>query len=147
MVNLTLYEPWNLLDQFRKELDQMLTRTSPTLGDSSIATSTWAPRVDIREETHQFVIEADIPGVEPKDIEVSMESGVLTIKGERKIEKRKEEQSYHRAERMEGTFYRRFSLPSTADAEKITATGQHGVLQICIAKKAIAQPRKISIQG
>lgn len=147
MTNLNLYEPWNLLNQFRREVDQMLTRTNPVLGDSSIATSTWVPHVDIREEADQFVIEADIPGVEPKEIEISMENGVLTIKGERRIEKREEEKNYQRVERVHGTFYRRFSLPDTADAEKVTATGQHGVLQIRIAKKAVAQPRKITVQG
>ena len=147
MSNLNLYEPWNLLNQFRREVDQMFTRANPTVGDSSIATSTWVPHVDIREDTDQFIIEADIPGVEPKDIEISMENGVLTIKGERKIEKYEEGKNYHRVERMHGTCYRRFSLPDTADAEKVTATGKHGVLQIYIAKKAVAQPRKISVQG
>jgi HSP20 family protein len=105
------------------------------------------PAVDIKEEENRFVIEADIPGVEPKDIEIAMENGVLTIRGERKIESQQEGKEYKRVERVYGAFYRRFSLPDTADAESVSATGKNGVLQITIPKKAVAQPRRITVQG
>ena len=119
---------------------------TPTSGDSTIATSAWVPAIDLKEETNQFIIEADIPGVDPKDIEVSMAHGVLTIKGERQAESQGEGKNYHRVERIYGSFYRRFSLPDTADADQIVASGKNGVLQIRILKKAVAQPRKIAIQ-
>lgn len=141
-------DPWGLLNQFYRDIEQTFGR--PELsgsGDySAIATSTWVPAVDIREEQHHFVIEADIPGVEPKDIEISMEAGVLTIKGERKLESKQETDNYKRVERTHGLFYRRFSLPDTADADKIVANGKNGVLQVIIPKKEVAQPRKIQIQ-
>jgi len=141
-------DPWSLLNQFYRDIEQAFGRSeSPSSGDySAIATSTWVPAVDIREEQHQFIIEADIPGVEPKDIEISMEAGILTIKGERKVENTQETDNYKRVERAHGIFYRRFSLPDTADADKIVANGKDGVLRVLIPKKEVAQPRKIQIQ-
>ncbi|MBS0431171.1 MAG: Hsp20/alpha crystallin family protein [Proteobacteria bacterium] len=113
---------------------------------SSVVTSQWAPRVDIREEDKQFVIEADIPGVDPKDIEVHMDKGILSIRGERKSENKVEEGNYTRVERSRGVFHRRFALPDSADAEGIRAKGRHGVLEIAIPKKPETTPRKIEIQ-
>jgi HSP20 family protein len=146
---MTTYEPWSLLNHFRRDIDQMLARTSETStnGDSTIATSAWVPAVDIKEEAQQFVIEADIPGVDPKDIEIFMENGVLTLKGERQSVNEEEAKNYKRVERTHGTFYRRFSLPDTADAEKVTASGQNGVLQITIPKRELALSRKITVQA
>jgi HSP20 family protein len=142
------YEPWSLLDQFRRDIEQMLAHTgTQTYGDSTVATSAWVPAVDIKEEVNQFIIEADIPGVEPKDIEISMEGGVLSLKGERRLDSREDGKDYHRVERSRGVFYRRFSLPDTADAEKIAASGKNGVLQIRIPKKEVAKPRKITVQA
>jgi HSP20 family protein len=112
---------------------------------SSVVTSQWAPRVDIREEDKRFVILADVPGVEPKDIEISMEKGILSIKGERKAEIKEEAGKLTRIERSYGAFYRRFALPDSADADGITAAGKHGVLEISIPKKAEVAPRRIEI--
>ena len=144
-MTLTRYEPWNLLDQMRREMD----RAMDTRADegSSVATSDWVPAVDIKEEKDRFVIIADIPGVDPKDIEVHMENGMLTIKGEKETEKKEEREGYKRVERSYGSFYRRFSLPDTADAEKITAKSNNGVLEVSIGKQDQVQPRKISVNG
>jgi HSP20 family protein len=145
---LATYEPWNMLNQFRNEIDQVFGRINRTSHeDSAVVTSSWVPSVDIKEEAQHFLIEADIPGVEPKDIDISMENGVLTLKGERKAESQDEGKNYKRVERTYGSFYRRFSLPDTADAEKISASGKHGVLQITIPKKEATQPRKITVQA
>ncbi|MFC3653841.1 Hsp20/alpha crystallin family protein [Dyella humi] len=115
-------------------------------GDGSNAiTNQWAPRVDIKEEGQRFVIYADIPGVDPASIEVSMEKGVLTIKGERTVEKTEQNGRFTRVERAHGGFHRRFALPDSADADSITATGKHGVLEIVIPKKAEKAPRRITI--
>ena len=139
------YEPWNLLDQMRREMDRALdTRTAE---GSSVATSDWVPAVDIKEEKDSFVIVADIPGVDPKDIEVHMENGMLTIKGEKESEKKEEREGYKRVERSFGSFYRRFSLPDTADAQKISAKSNNGVLEVRIAKQEQVQPRKISVNS
>lgn len=105
----------------------------------------WTPRVDVCEEDARYVILADIPGVDAKDIEISMDKGVLTIKGERKSEVAAESGKVTRAERCHGAFERSFALPDSADAEAITASGKHGVLEIAIPKKARAAPRKIVV--
>lgn len=116
-------------------------------GDTSnVATSQWTPRVDIREDETRFVIFADIPGVDPATVEVHMDKGVLTIKGERNAEAKEEGKRWSRVERAHGNFHRRFALPDSADADNITATGKHGVLEISIPKKAEQQPRRIQVQ-
>jgi HSP20 family protein len=144
---MTAYEPWRRMEQLRREMDQLFNPpVTQSDNDSAIATCAWVPAVDIKEDPQQFLIEADIPGVDPKDIEISMENGVLTIRGERNSEKREEGKDYKRVERTYGSFYRRFSLPDTADPEKVSASGKNGVLQISIPKRELAQPRKITVQ-
>lgn len=143
------YEPWSMLSQMYKDMENLYSQTGQlpsSYEDSAIATSAWVPSVDIKEEENRFVIHADIPGVDPKEIEVTMENSVLTIKGERVSETKDERKNYKRIERVRGAFYRRFSLPDTADAEKIAAVGKHGVLEIVIPKREIAQPRKINVE-
>ena len=102
--------------------------------------------MDIKEEENRFLIQADVPGVDPKDIEITMENGVLTIRGERAAEARKEGEGYTRVERVRGSFYRRFSLPDTSDAERIEAQGKNGVLEVVIPKKEKAKPKRIAIK-
>lgn len=114
-------------------------------GESDVVTSQWAPRVDIKEESQRFVILADIPGVEPKDIEIQMDKGILSIKGERKLESSESSDGYSRVERSHGSFYRRFALPDSANPEGIAATGKHGVLEISIPKKPETTPRRIEV--
>jgi HSP20 family protein len=118
--------------------------------DSSQATTSaepWAPRVDIREDDAQFVILADIPGVDPAQIEVSMDKGVLSIKGDRVGETAEPQGRLTRVERARGSFHRQFALPDSVDAEAIVANGKLGVLEIVIPKKALATPRRITINA
>ena len=144
-MTLTRYEPWSLLDQVRREMERAM--DSRTAEGSSVATSDWVPAVDIKEDKDAFVIVADIPGVDPSEIEVHMENGVLTIKGEKESEKKEERDGYKRVERTFGSFYRRFGLPDTADPDKITANSRNGVLEVRIAKQEKVQPRKISVDS
>lgn len=111
------------------------------------ASSAWAPRVDIREEDGRFLILADVPGVDPADIEIQMDKNVLSIKGERKAFASETEGKFSRVERAAGAFKRSFTLPESADAEGITASGAHGVLEIAIPKKAQSAPRRIAINA
>jgi HSP20 family protein len=146
------YEPWNLLDKFQDELGRLglfdqIRREAADGDNSNVVTSHWRPAVDIREEAERYVIEADLPGIDPKDIEITMEQGVLTIKGERSSEKEETHEGYRRVERVRGTFYRRFSLPDSADAEHIEAKGKNGVLEIVLPKLQKVQPRKISVSS
>jgi len=147
-MNVVRYEPWGLLRRFQDDVNQLLAdgRTGSAESDgSNIVTSNWTPAVDIKEEEQRFVLQADIPGVDPKDIDVTMDNGVLTIKGERKHESEEEANGYKRVERSYGSFYRRFSLPDSADAEGITAKGKDGVLEVVIPKLEKVQPRKITV--
>ena len=148
-MNVVRYEPWGLLRRFNEDVNQLFNESriaSTADGDqSSIATSNWTPAVDIKEEDGRFVLKADIPGVEAKDIDVTMDDGVLTIKGERRHESEEDANGYKRVERSYGSFYRRFSLPDTANAEGVTAQGKDGVLEVSIPKQEKAQPRKITV--
>lgn len=112
---------------------------------STVETSQWAPRVDIREEDKRFMILVDVPGVDPATIEVSMDKSILTIKGERAVDSEQDGSRLTRQERVYGTFHRRFSLPESADAENISAHGRFGVLEIAIPKKPETTPRRIAI--
>ncbi len=141
---ITRYEPWGLLTQLQKELEQMRSDVS---GDGSSATAEWAPAVDIKEESDRFVLHADLPGVKPEEIDVSMENGVLTIKGEKKTEAKTEKEGYKRIERTYGSFYRRFSLPDTANPDAISAVSKQGVLEISIPKRESVQPKKINVSA
>lgn len=113
--------------------------------ESSVVTSQWIPRVDIKEEANRFVLYADIPGVDPQDIEVQMDKGMLTIKGERRGEATLETESFSRIERRHGSFHRRFALPDSADPDGISASGHNGVLQITIPKRPETTPRRIQV--
>lgn len=141
---LTRYEPGDLWTRMQHQLND-LWRNLPDAEMSNVATSHWMPLVDIKEETERFLIKADIPGVKPENIEVTMDNGALTIRGERDEEKREKKDGYHRVERSFGSFYRRFAMPDTADADNIRATSRDGVLEIEIPKRAIAKPRKIDV--
>lgn len=145
------YEPWNLLDRFQEQLSQLGYANREIANSdhdqSHVVTSHWRPAVDIKEEANRFVIMADLPGVDPGDIEITMENGVLSIKGERKSEIRDEKEGYKRVERVSGTFYRRFSLPDSADAERIEAKGKDGVLEVSLPKHEKVQPRRIAVNG
>jgi HSP20 family protein len=139
---------WPNTDRLPREFSRALSRLfDMEEGDQSdVVTSEWAPRVDIREEDKRFVIEADIPGVDPKAIEINMDKGVLSIRGERKTEHKVEDGKYTRVERAHGVFHRRFALPDSANPDGIRATGKHGVLEIEIPKRPETTPRKIDIE-
>lgn len=109
------------------------------------AAAQWTPRVDIKEEADRFVIYADLPGIDPQDIELQMDKGILSIKGERKSESATETERFSRVERRYGNFHRRFALPDSADADGIAATGNNGVLEISIPKKPETAARRIQV--
>jgi HSP20 family protein len=140
---LVRYEPTNLFDQFNNEINRFL-NVAPRQRAAN-QDRNWMPAVDIREEDDRFVLSADIPGVERKDVEVTMEDGVLTIKGERHAEAEEKREGFHRRERVHGTFMRQFTLPDTVNADNISATVKEGVLHIEIPKQAKPEPRRITV--
>ncbi|MBN1378809.1 MAG: Hsp20/alpha crystallin family protein [Gammaproteobacteria bacterium] len=139
-MSLIRYQPSNLLAQFNDEINRLFdARNNPV--------SEWSPAVDVKETDKEYVIHADVPGVEAKDIDVTLEDGVLTIRGERNWSNEQENESYKRVERAYGSFFRRFSLPDTADAESVKAKSNNGVLEIVIPKQEKALPRKITVNS
>jgi HSP20 family protein len=146
-MTITRYYPWASPNRLQDEIKQVFDRFfgEEESDQSNVVTSQWMPRVDIKEEEKRFVIFADIPGVEPKDIEVSMDNGILSIRGERKADTTGEGGKLTRIERAYGQFYRRFALPDSADPEGITASGKNGVLEISIPKRPETTPRKIQV--
>jgi len=146
------YEPYTLLEQLQKEFTRAgawdpFSRESLLEENQDLTVNHWRPAVDIKEEQDRYVIHADIPGVQAKDIEITMDNGVLTLKGERATEKTEDEKGYKRVERVRGTFYRRFSLPDTADVENIEAKSKDGVLEIIVPKQVKVLPRRIEVNS
>lgn len=141
--NLRTWNNGGFTDEMKQVFDRFFGETDTD--QSSVVTSQWTPRVDIKEEPARFVIFADIPGVEPKDIEIHMDKGILTIKGERSVESGRDSERFSRVERAHGMFYRRFALPDSANPEGIAATGKNGVLEISIPKKPETTPRRIQV--
>ena len=147
-MSITRHNPWHvhsgaLQDEFRQAFGRFFSQDETD--QYNVVTSQWTPRVDIKEEDNRFAIFADIPGVDPKDIEITMEKGILSIKGERKSENTAENGKLTRVERSYGSFYRRFALPDSADAEGIKAVGKNGVLEITIPKRPETAPRRINV--
>lgn len=150
MANIQRYEPWSLLNQFQQDVNRMFSDLMPVnrqIGEATVAAGQWAPLVDIKEDSDKFVVMADIPGVDPNQIKITMENQVLAIEGEKVFEKQEEKDNYTRKERFEGRFYRQFTLPASADSEKVTAQCRNGVLAITIPKKEQAKPRQIEVKA
>lgn len=114
--------------------------------DEEFVAGSWMPAVDVRETKDALEIQAELPGLEPKDVELSVENGVLTIKGSRNFEKATEGQTYHRVERAYGAFERSFTLPTNVDPERINAAFRHGILHLTLPKREEAKPRSINIK-
>lgn len=152
MNKMVRYPQWTSAAQHQDPVRQIFDRLfdssvfqNGSSDESSVVTSQWTPLVDIKEEPNQFVLYADIPGVDPQDIEVQMDKGLLTIKGERRSEADQDTGRFSRVERHHGSFHRRFALPDSADPEGITATGRNGVLEISIPKRPETTPRRIQV--
>ncbi|NYZ64118.1 Hsp20/alpha crystallin family protein [Luteimonas sp. SJ-16] len=144
-----------LHEEMRRFFDQFI-QSGDVQDTSSVVTSQWVPRVDIHEERERFVILADLPGLEPQDVEIWMDKGILSLKGERvtrpgeagdatDAQAGENDVRFSRMERVSGRFHRRFSLPDSADADAITATGRNGVLEISIPKRPETTPRRIQV--
>ena len=109
------------------------------------ATTSWSPAVDIYETDNEITVKAELPGLEQKDITLSLENNVLTLKGERRFEKETKQENYHRIERSYGGFSRSFAIPATVDDDKIKADYKDGVLMIALPKKELVKPKQIKI--
>lgn len=139
--------PWTGLTSFRKEMDRLFDRFFEPLGDELPALGQWAPRLDVSESKDAVVVKAEVPGLEPKDIEISLQGDLLTIKGEKKQEKEEKGERYHRVERSWGAFARAIRLPVPVDTEKVDAKFKNGLLTVTLAKVPGAKGTTIPIKA
>ncbi len=133
-----------LQDRMNRVFGEVWGRTNRA--DEDYISGSWMPAVDVRETKDSLEIAAELPGIDPKDVEVSVENGVLTLKGSRNFEKATDGETYHRVERAYGSFERSFSLPTNVDPEKVQAVYRHGVLHLALPKREEAKPKSITIK-
>lgn len=144
-MSLIKWNPWSEIEDMFNRYDRAvgLSRT----GTQEVMTSgDWAPRVDIVENDNEFIIKAEIPDVKKEDVKVSVDNGVLTLKGERKQEKEEKDKKFHRIERYYGSFTRSFTLPENVDESKVKATFKDGMLNLHVPKTEKAKPKAIEVK-
>lgn len=142
------YDPFRDLRTLQDEMNRLFSSTFTRGGsDEQMFGGNWTPSVDIFENKDNIVLEAELPGLKPEDVNISIENNVLTISGERKFEKKDEGDNFHRVERGYGSFTRSFTLPPTVSAENATAEFENGILHLTLAKREEAKPRRIEIKG
>src|ERR671932_1188480 len=147
-MSITRYDPFRELRVLQDEVNRLFSSNlSRSYNDEGIARGAWAPSVDIYENKDQIVLEAELPGMNREDFEITIENNVLTLRGERRFEKKEEGDNYHRVERPYGTFSRSFTLPQTVSSEGATAEYKNGVLRVVLHKREEVKARRIEIGG
>jgi HSP20 family protein len=141
------WDPFRELSSIQNELNRLFGRTFGVEGGDEMRAAAWMPPVDVSETQDRFVITAEIPGMRPEDVDISVENSVLRIQGERRFYQERNEDDFHRIERRFGSFARSITLPSTADPEGIRASFDAGILTIEVPKKEEAKPKKIEVKA
>lgn len=144
MSSITRWDTYQGLSGLQEQVNRLFESTFPRRADNS-ALTIWAPAVDIYETENELVVKADLPDVSEKELDVRVENNTLTIRGERKFEKKVEEENYLRVERTYGAFSRSFSLPSTVNNEAIAAEYKNGVLTVTLPKRAESKPKQVKV--
>jgi len=139
--------PWTAIGGLRQEMDRLFDRFFEPRMDEFFALGEWAPTLDLSETKDALVARIEVPGIEPKDIQVSLQDQLLTIKGEKKQEKEEKDARQHRIERSYGAFTRAVRLPVAVDAEKVTATFKNGLLTVTLPKTPAAKGSTIPIKA
>ena len=142
---ITRFEPFRGFTSLQDQINRLFNEAFDHSTDEGSLT-TWAPAVDIYETEHELVVKADLPDVKPADLDIRVENNVLTIRGERKFEKKVNEENYLRVERAYGSFSRSFSLANTVNTDAIKADYKDGVLMLTIPKREEAKPKQIKVQ-
>jgi HSP20 family protein len=147
-MTITRYDPFRDLRSLQDEVNRLFTgNVGRTFDDEGIARGSWNPSVDIYENKEQIVLEAELPGMNREDFDLSIENNVVTLRGERRFEKKDDTDNYHRVERAYGSFTRSFTLPNTVTAEGATADYRNGVLRVTIPKREETKARRIEVKG
>lgn len=147
-MNIVRYDPFRELRSLQDEMTRLFSGVASGTGSNEeMTTGNWFPRVDIFENKDNLVLEAELPGMTQDDFDLSFENNILTLKGERKFEKKTDEGSYHRVERSYGNFTRSFTLPQTVTAEGAKADFENGILRVTLPKREEVKARKIEITG
>ena len=147
-MNIVKYDPFRELRGLQDEMTRLFTGVMPAqFNREEMTHGAWAPNVDIFEDKEHLVLEAELPGMSRDDFEISVENNVITLRGERKFEKKTDGDNYHRVERAYGSFTRSFTLPQTVTAEGATADFENGVLRVSLPKREETKARKIEITG
>ena len=144
-MTLLRYEPWGVVARLQRHFERNFGDVANSFANGE-EQAAWIPSVDIHQEADKFIVRADLPGVEPKDISVTAENGVLTVSGERKFERNNEQKGTSRYERVEGRFVRRFTLPDNVQTDNIRARHNNGVLELTIPKVAAPEPRRVAVE-
>ena len=139
--------PFNALNELHRELSRVFNDRQSADNSSIFSSATWAPQVDIKESEECFTVLADVPGVNPDDVEVTLHNGLLTIKGEKRSDSESEDGAFKRVERVRGSFFRQFTLPDSVNDDAIQARSSNGVLEIIIPKSAKAKPLNIEVKA
>lgn len=150
MRTLTRWEPVGDLATWNQQMDRwfnsLMNRGMRRVGEDDSVRGSWTPAVNVLEKKDAIQISADLPGLKPEDVEVTVEDGVLTIRGERSFEEAKEGQTYHRIERCYGVFERTFSLPNSVDTTKIEAKFKDGEMIVTLPRREESKPRSVKIK-
>src|SRR5713101_1366202 len=147
-MSIVRYDPFRDLRTLQQEVNRLFTGNLPrSFEDEGIAGGSWSPSVDIYENKDQIVLEAELPGMNREDFDLSVENNTITLRGERRFEKKEETDNYHRVERAYGNFTRSFTLPNTVTAEGATADYRNGVLRVVLPKREDTKARRIEIKG
>jgi HSP20 family protein len=146
IMNLVTYDPFRDMRSLQDEINRAFSSSFSRSGDNELTRGAWSPNVDIYENKDQIVLEAELPGLKPENLNISIENNVLTIQGERKFEKKDEGDNFHRVERSYGSFTRSFTLPPTVAGDSADAVFENGLLRLTLAKREEAKPRRIEIK-
>ena len=148
IMNIVRYVPFRELRGLQDEMTRLFAGVAPVNPSrEDMLNGAWLPKVDIFENKENLVLEAELPGMDRDDFELSFENNVLTLKGERKFEKKTEGDNYHRVERSYGEFTRSFTLPSTVTVDGVKAEFNNGILHVSLPKREETKARKIEIAG
>ena len=149
MTMITRWEPFRELSSLQERMNRLFQDSFGTnaanRADESLMSGGFVPAVDVYEDEQNVVLKVEVPGIDQKDIDIRVENNVLTLRGERKIEKHEKEEKFQRVERRYGSFTRSFTLPNTIDTENVSAEYENGLLKIAMAKRAEAKPKQIKV--